>query len=65
MEKKRTEVFGLSLTEDGMDNLACFLADNHAALTNGEIVEPPVDFNKPNQETQNRIVSKWQTKEGR
>ena len=60
MEDKH-EVFGMSLTETGIDNLACFLANNHTALMKGEKVKPPDDFNKPNKESESQIIAKWKT----
>ena len=47
-EEKRYDVVGKSLTEEGLDNFACFLVNNREALKKGERVEEPVDFNLPN-----------------
>ncbi len=60
MNEKRYEVFGKSLTEEGLNNFACFLADNHSVLSKGGIVEEPEDFNQPNKENEDRIIEKWE-----
>ena len=60
-EEKRYDVFGKSLTEEGLDNFACFLVNNREALKKGERVEEPVDFNLPNKANQDQIIAKWET----